>query len=451
LGAKVGNDLNVLVVDDEKNIRSTLSVCISGMGHRVGEASTAEGALAALSRQSYDVVLLDLQLGSSNGLDLLPKLLAVDANLSIVLITAYATIATAVEAMRRGAHDYLPKPFTPAQIEHIFDRLNNEQQLRRHALDLESRLGQAVPEVDLDTRSPRMRAALEMARKSAGTDATVLLRGENGTGKGVLARAIHEMSLRKSRPFVVVNCPALSEELMTSELFGHVQGAFTGALRDRVGRVEVAEGGTLFLDEVGELTPGLQTKLLRFLQEKAFERVGESQPRQADVRVVVATNRNLEAAVKEGRFREDLFFRLNVIEITLPPLRDRPEDILPLAQRFLSFCARQAKRATPELSRAAAELLKGYGWPGNLRELRNAIERALILWPAQVLEPAAFPERIVGRSESGPRLGGDFTVEEIERDHIERVIERTPNLEEVARILGIDFSTLWRKRKKYGR
>jgi NtrC-family two-component system response regulator AlgB len=249
---------------------------------------------------------------------------------------------------------------------------------------------------------------------------------------------------------VVVNCPSLSEDLIASELFGHVQGAFTGALRDRQGRIETAQGGTLFLDEIAELSPGLQAKLLRFLQEKVFERVGDSQARKADVRILVATNRDLDAAVHEGRFREDLLFRLNVIEITLPPLRERPEDILPLARRFLSFCARQARRPAPEFSQAAQEALQNYGWPGNLRELRNAIERAVILWPGQILEPGALPERIAARPGAGTHVGGQFTVEEVEREHIERVIERSPSLEEAAQVLGIDASTLWRKRKKYG-
>jgi NtrC-family two-component system response regulator AlgB len=289
-----------------------------------------------------------------------------------------------------------------------------------------------------------------MARKAAAAEATVLLRGENGTGKGVLARAVHDMSARRKQPFVVVNCPSLPEDLLASELFGHVQGAFTGALRDRAGRVETAEKGTLFLDEIGELSPQLQAKLLRFIQDKAFERVGESTSRTADVRVLAATNRDLERAVKEGRFREDLLFRLNVVEIVLPPLRERAEDILPLARRLLVFFGRQSGRATPTLSKASEELLLRYPWPGNLRELRNAIERALILWPAQVIEPAAFPERIVGGVEKGPRLGGDYTVEEVEREHIERVVQRSANLEDAARILGIDSSTLWRKRKKYG-
>jgi NtrC-family two-component system response regulator AlgB len=248
---------------------------------------------------------------------------------------------------------------------------------------------------------------------------------------------------------VVVNCPSLPEDLLMSELFGHVQGAFTGALHDRSGRVEMAESGTLFLDEIGEIQPKLQSKFLRFLQEKLFERVGDSRSLKADVRVLAATSRNLEAAVREGRFREDLLFRLNVVELVLPPLRDRWEDILPLAQSFLALFARLAGRPSLVLSPAAERLLRGYSWPGNVRELRNAIERAVILWPDPVLEPAAFPERMGAWSSEGPRLGGRHTLEEIEREHIERVIDQIPNLEEAARILGIDDSTLWRKRKKF--
>ncbi|HVR85302.1 MAG TPA: sigma-54 dependent transcriptional regulator [Planctomycetota bacterium] len=442
--------LRVLVLDDEKNIRSTLVVCLQSLGCTTSEASSPESALAALKRQPFDVVFLDLRLGSASGLDLLPKILEVNPAGAVVMITAYATFDTAVQAIQKGARDYLPKPFTPAQIEHVLARLRTERDLQRRVLDLESRLGDSAPEIEFDTRSPRMQGILEMARKAAAAEAAVLLRGENGTGKGVLARAIHDMSGRKKQPFVVVNCPSLPEDLLASELFGHVQGAFTGALRDRVGRVEAAEKGTLFLDEIGELSPQLQAKLLRFLQEKTFERVGESTPRSADVRVLAATNRDLDRAVQEGRFREDLLFRLNVVEIVLPPLRERAEDILPVAHRLLAFFARQSGRPTPTLSKASEALLLGYPWPGNLRELRNAIERALILWPAQVLEPAAFPERIVGGTEQGPRLGGDYTVEEVEREHIERVIQRSANLEDAARILGIDSSTLWRKRKKYG-
>jgi two-component system, NtrC family, response regulator AlgB len=247
-----------------------------------------------------------------------------------------------------------------------------------------------------------------------------------------------------------VNCPTLSEELLASELFGHARGAFTGAVKDQEGRVEAAEGGTVFLDEIGEISPGLQAKLLRFLQEKRFERIGENRTRTADVRIVAATNRDLEAEVKSGRFREDLLYRLNVVEVTVPPLRERTEDVLPLARRFIAFFARQARRPEPELSLAAERVLAVYPWPGNVRELRNAIERALILAPGQVLEPESFPERIAAQPTT-PVLGGDFTAEEIEREHVLRVLARAATLEDAARILGIDASTLWRKRRKWGR
>jgi NtrC-family two-component system response regulator AlgB len=247
----------------------------------------------------------------------------------------------------------------------------------------------------------------------------------------------------------VVNCPTLSEELLASELFGHARGAFTGAIRDQAGRVEMAQAGTLFLDEIGEISPGLQAKLLRFLQERRFERVGENKTRHVDVRVLAATNRNLEADVQSGRFREDLLYRLNVIEVQTPPLRERSEDIVRLARRFLEFFARATRRVTPELSVAAEQALLAYSWPGNVRELRNAIERAVILWPAQVMEPQAFPERIAAHAAAGPQLGGDFTLDTIEREHILRVLARTATQEEAAQILGIDSSTLWRKRKKY--
>jgi NtrC-family two-component system response regulator AlgB len=260
---------------------------------------------------------------------------------------------------------------------------------------------------------------------------------------------MHAESKRRGRPFVVVNCPTLSEELLASELFGHAKGAFTGAIRDQPGRVESAEGGTLFLDEIGELPANLQAKLLRFLQEKVFERVGETRTRRSDVRVVAATNRDLEADVKSGAFREDLLYRLNVIEVKVPALRERREDILPMAHRFLEFFARAVGRATPELSAAAERVLQDYPWPGNVRELRNAIERATILWPSPRLEPQAFPERIAGARDRGPQLGGDFSIEDIERAHILAVLARARSMEDAAAVLNIDASTLWRKRKKY--
>jgi NtrC-family two-component system response regulator AlgB len=441
--------LRVLVIDDEKNIRSTLSVCLAGLNCEVSAAGTAQAAMNHLEHRVFDAAFVDLRMGSDSGLELIPRLLAENPNLTIVLMTAYATVETAVEAIRRGAWDYLQKPFTPGQIQHIIEKVVSQRALWRRVADLESRIDDPAPETDLVTGSMVMRTALEMASRAAVADASVLFRGESGTGKGVLARFLHEQSGRRGNPFVVTNCPTLSEDLMASELFGHARGAFTGAVRDQPGRVEAAEGGTLFLDEIGEIPPAIQTKLLRFLQDRDFERLGENRTRHADVRVIAATNRDLEAGVRAGTFREDLLYRLNVIEIKVPPLRDRREDILPLARRFLTALTRKSHRNAPELSEAAGQALVNYLWPGNVRELRNAIERAVILWPAQVIEPAAFPDRIAVAASSSPQVGGRYTLEEIEREHILRVLAGGDRLEEAARILGVDTSTLWRKRKKY--
>ena len=441
--------LRVLVVDDEKNIRATLAACLEGMGCRVAAVATASEALATLERQAFDLAFLDLRLKETSGLDLLPKLLALRPQLPIVMITAYATISTAVEAIKRGARDYLPKPFTPAQIRRLVNGLAERLNLSRRVEELQAHLREAVPEVILETESPKMRATLDLAARAASSEATVLLLGENGTSKGVLARWLHARSPRADGPFVTVSCPTLTEELLAGELFGHVKGAFTGALRDREGRLEAAHGGTLFLDEISEISPGLQAKLLRFLEEKQFERLGENRTRRADVRVLAATNRDLQEEVRAGRFREDLFFRLNVMQILLPPLMERREDIPLLARRFLDFFARQLRRIAPELSPAALQALLAYSWPGNIRELRNVLERAVILWPSRVIEPEALPVQMAPRMPSLAVLGGNHSLEQIEREHILRVLARTATIEEAAQVLGIDPSTLWRKRKKY--
>ncbi len=441
--------LQVLVIDDEKNIRMALAAYLEGIGCRVLAVATAGAALAALESRTFDLAFLDIRLQEMSGLELLPKLLAIDSRLPVVIITAYGTIESAVEAMKRGARDYLPKPFTPAQIQHLVEGLAERLNLARQVKELQAHLREAVPDVVLATESPKMRAALEMVEKVAPAEISVLLLGENGTGKGVIARWLHAQSDRRGGPFVVVSCPTLSEELLAGELFGHVKGAFTGATRDREGRLEAAHGGTVFLDEVSEVSLGLQAKLLRFLQEKQFERVGENRTRRVDVRVVAATNRHLEEEVKTGRFREDLFFRLNAVQITLPPLRERREDIPMLARGFLDFFARQTRRPTPELSPSALGALLAYSWPGNIRELRNVMERAMILWPSQVIEPEAFPEYLASQAAAMPVLGGNYSLERLEREHILQVLARTATLEEAAQILGIDASTLWRKRKKY--
>ena len=295
-----------------------------------------------------------------------------------------------------------------------------------------------------------MQAALQLVTRAAAHEVPVLLRGEQGSGKGALARAVHEQSARRDRPFTVVSCPALAEGRLDAELFGCAQGV-AGSGGPARGSIEAACGGTVFLDEIGELPLAIQAKLVGFLQDGRFERAGDPTPRAAEARIVAATQRHLEAEVGAGRFLQDLLYRINVMEIVVPPLRERVEDILPLSRRFLAFFADQARRPAPALSRAAEAALVGWSWPGNVRELRNAIERALILAPGDVIEPEVLPERMLCRPEGAPIPGGDFTSEEVEREHVMRVLARTPTLGEASRILGLDVTTLWRKRKKWGR
>jgi NtrC-family two-component system response regulator AlgB len=440
--------IEVLIVDDEKNIRSTLRACLEAVGAQVAEAATAEAARLCSQRQRFDLAFLDLRLGEVNGLTLIPQLLAESPLLDIVVVTAYGTIENAVEAIQLGARDVVQKPFTPAQIRAIVEQVQSRRALYGRLQGLRAGLDAVAPDLDFESHSPRVRRLLELLAKAAQHDVPVLLHGENGTGKSVLARKLHALSRRAAAPFVVVNCPTLSEELLASELFGHVRGAFTGAVRDQVGRVESAEGGTLFLDEIGELPPSLQAKLLRFLQDHQFERVGDSQTRAADVRIVAATNRDLDKEVKAGCFREDLLFRLNTFELEVPSLRQRREDILPLASRFLAFLAASDKAPRCELTSTAQSALTGYDWPGNLRELRNAMERAAILASGTRIDVDLLPERIRQHG-AAPYLGGDFSLEQIEREHIQRVLARTSTTEEAARLLGIDTSTLWRRRKKW--
>ena len=439
----------MLVIDDEKNIRQTLGMFLEKLGCEVHLASSGEAAVSALGRQSMELAFLDLRLGTERGEDLIPKLLALGPSLPIVVFTAYATIETAVDTLRRGAWDYLPKPYTPDQIRQLVSRARERRGLTQQVADLETRLARAQPALDTSSESPAMRQVYDLIARAAKTDAQVLFRGETGTGKTALARLLHDEGASRDRPFAVVNCPTLSADLLASELFGHSRSAFTGAVKDQPGRVDAADGGTLFLDEIGEMPVALQAKLLRFLQDKQYERVGETETRTADVRIITATNRDIEADIQAGQFREDLFYRLNVIEIRVPALRERPEDILRLARRFLAFFAGSIGRPVPELSKEAEAMMVSYRWPGNVRELRNAIERAVILWPADLISREAFPDRVASLFPVRPFVGGDFSLDDVEREHILRVTGRTSTLEEAAEILKIDTSTLWRKRKRY--
>jgi NtrC-family two-component system response regulator AlgB len=379
-----------------------------------------------------------------------------------VVITAHASYETAVDAIRRGARDYLPKPFTPAQVRRLLETLAAERRTRARLAELEERVREAVPEAELETRSPAMRAVLDVAFRAAAADAAVLIRGETGTGKSVLARAMHARSPRAAGPFVTVNGAALIGELLASELFGHVKGAFTGAVRDQPGKVDAARGGTLFLDEVGEVDPGVQAKLLRLLAEREYERVGDPAPRRADVRFLAATNVDLAARVREGRFREDLLYRLNVVQVRVPPLRERPEDVPVLARHFLERCAERFGTGPIEVPGDLDERLLAHGWPGNVRELDNVIERLLVLGPSDgPIGPEYLPQEVVDgltpvaahvRDEvrSGHKSLSD-AVDEFERDLIGEALSRTHfNQTRAATVLGTTRRILKYRMDKLG-
>ncbi len=439
-----------LVVDDERPDRDGLSAALRMLGCRVDAAENREGALGRARGEPYDLAFIDLMLGDESGVDLVPALLAANPNLHVVVITAFGSIETAVQAVKAGATEYVQKPIDPLRIRAIVERSAEERRLAASMSAFERSGSGRGESLILSSRTPAMQAALGVVQRAANSEVPVLLRGETGTGKGALAEALHRQSERAKEPFVTVNCPSLTDELLSSELFGHVKGSFTGAIRDQPGKVEVADGGTLFLDELGDLSPTIQAKLLRFLQEKKYERVGDQHTRLADVRIVAATNRDLEIQVREGRFREDLLYRLNVIEITLPSLRDRPDDLLDLARHFLAMFCHAAERPAMELSPVAQQLLLGHPWPGNIRELRNEIQRVTVLWPSRMVEPEAFSVRVCGQALAGPRIGGVHSLADIENEHIRQVLAKADTFEEAAQTLGIEPSTLWRKRRRLG-
>jgi NtrC-family two-component system response regulator AlgB len=441
--------LNILVVDDDSNIRKTLSYCLAAEGYTVIAVSNSADALDEAKRRSFDLAFVDLRLGEEDGMDLISLLGSASSWTKVVVITAYASIETAVEAMRRGAADYIAKPFTPEQVRLLTRRLGRIRELETQIAALKEDVQRLGPEAQLQSRNSGMQRVIEMAKKAAPSEATVLLRGESGTGKSVFARAIHRWSLRAAKPMTVVACPAVPAELLESELFGHAKGAFTGAVRDNPGRVAACEGGTLFLDEIGNMAPTLQAKLLHFIQEKEYERLGEVKPRQADVRVIAATNADIETLVRQGLFREDLFYRLNVISLTLPPLRERPEDILPLATDFLHYFCRTNHKSILGFNEEASERLGRYVWPGNVRELRNTVERAVILGSGEQVGERDLPETIAPAA-GAPAIGDRVPLSAIEELHIRRVLANTSSLQEAADVLGIDQATLWRRRKTYG-
>lgn len=444
--------MDVLVVDDEESVRRSTQTLIDGEGHYAESADSARVAMLKLKEDQWDLVLLDLRLGEDDGLEVLKEIKKIYPQLPVVIFTAHAGVRTAVKATQAGAMDYIEKPFTADRLRQTLVLAEKNRRMETKIEELTEEVRSQSPEPEFESQDESMKQTFDILFRSADTPATIMILGESGTGKSVAARAVHRRSPFANKPLVTVSCPSLSKELLESELFGHVKGSFTGAVKDTWGKVKAAEGGTLFLDEIGELPMEIQPKLLRLLQEREYERLGENKPRQANVRVIAATNRDLKQCVEDGDFREDLYFRLNVITVEMPPLRSRPLDLAHFSERFLNFFATQFGRPARRFSREAMKCLHAYEWPGNLRELRNAIERAVILAQGEEIEPTDLP---VGPFSVEPvnldiRLGARITLENLEAEHIRRVIAQTDSMQEAAEVLGIDQTTLYRKRKKLG-
>jgi DNA-binding NtrC family response regulator len=436
----------LLIVDDELVVRDSLQKWFDSEGYETGAVAGGREALTAIQQKQWDLALVDIKMPGMDGMDLQKKLREVDPELIVVIMTGYASVETAVQALKGGAYDYITKPIDPDELVHLVSNALGHKRYRRELERLRENLQEIYPETKLIGNSPPMRRVLELVEMVAPTDTTVLIFGESGTGKELVARAIHAASPRRHMPMVVIHCGALTETLLESELFGHERGAFTGAQYRKKGKFEVADGGTVFLDEISDISLKTQTDLLRVLQEKEFSRVGGTQSIKVDFRCIAATNKSLEDVVKAGTFRPDLYYRLKVFAIDLPPLRDRREDIPLLADHFLKKLATAMNKPVPKLSAPALDLLLSYGWPGNVRELENAIERALVIGRGPEIQPADFPFQLQPlQSASGHTLG------EVERSHIERVLkEAEGNLSRAARILDIDRTTLYNKLRRYG-
>lgn len=439
----------VLIIDDDKNILTTLTIHFEDVGLKPVLAQTGMEGLRLFREIQPDMVFLDLKLPDMDGLKILEEILDTRIKTYVIIITAYATIDSAVQAIKRGAFDYLPKPFMPSQIDHILAKVGKISSLESEVESLRAQIKGIEQEGEFLTQSRKVRTVLKIARQVADSQATVLLSGESGTGKGILASLIHAWSPRKDGPFVRVDASVLQENLLESDLFGHVKGAFTGAVRDKEGKLETAAGGTIFLDEVADMSPGIQAKLLHFLQHREFTRLGSTKTIQVDARVIAATNRNLEALVQEKIFRQDLYYRLNVVDIFLPPLRERPEDITLLAHYYLKKFATLNQKPVSRLDDRAVQMMQAYPWPGNIRELINVIERGVILSTRDVLLLKDLPSHIQNYTPVADTSQILRPLSEIEKTHIKEVLRYTHSLEEAAKVLGIDPATLWRKRKKY--
>ena len=436
----------ILIVDDETVVRDSLGKWFSSEGYQTQPVASARDALESIQSTEYDVALLDIKMPGMDGMELQSRLKEADPELTVIIMTGYASVETAVQALKHGAYDYITKPIDPDELSHLVSNALEHRRARREVVRLRENLKEATPGTELIGKAPAMKKVFELIEMVAPTEATVLITGESGTGKEVVARAIHAAGPRRYMPMVTIHCGALTETLLESELFGHEKGAFTGAQYRKKGKFEVADGGTVFLDEISDISLKTQTDLLRVLQEKEIVRVGGNQPIKVDFRCVAATNKNLEALVKAGTFRPDLYYRLHVFCIDLPPLRDRREDIPLLVAHFLNKFCLLTSRPVPQLSGEALQVLMAHDWPGNVRELENAVERALVVCRGPEIRPSDFSFQF---QTNGAATGR--TLEDVERVHIERVLrESDNNLSRAARTLDIDRTTLYNKLRRYG-
>jgi DNA-binding NtrC family response regulator len=436
----------ILIVDDELVVRDSLGKWFTSEGYAAYPTGSAREALETIQHQEFDIALIDIKMPGMDGMELQARLKEADPELAVIVMTGYASVETAVQALKRGAYEYITKPVDPDELSHLVANALEHQRTRREVVRLREDLQEAAPGTELIGRSPAMKKVQELIEMVASTDATVLLTGESGTGKEVVARAIHASGPRRYMPLVTIHCGALTETLLESELFGHEKGAFTGAQYRKKGKFEAADGGTVFLDEISDISLKTQTDLLRVLQEHEIVRVGGTQPIKVDFRCVAATNKNLEALVKAGSFRPDLYYRLHVFCIDLPPLRDRREDIPLLVSHFLNKFCLATSRPVPQISAEALDLLTRHDWPGNVRELENAVERALVVGHGPEIRASDFSFQFEAQAPSTGR-----TLDDVERAHIERILRETQhNMSRAARILDIDRTTLYNKIRRYG-
>ncbi|MCG3120746.1 MAG: Transcriptional regulatory protein ZraR [bacterium] len=455
--------LQIFIIEDNATMREGLELVVRRLGHGVATYDRAEPALAAMKIKSADIIISDYRLPGMDGLALLEKVKALQPACEVIVITAFGSVDLAVQAMQKGAADFITKPFSPDELTVKLERLAERLRQRRELENLQQQnlylrqeeesqfnfgeiIGQSLP----------MQEVFRMLQKVAPTDSSVIIYGESGTGKELVARAIHKNSSRANGPFIRVNCGALTETLLESELFGHEKGAFTGALKRKLGRFELAHRGSIFLDEIGDISPALQIKLLRVLQEKEFERVGGEETVNVDVRVIAATHRNLKEEVAAGKFREDLYYRLHIVPINLPPLRQRLEDLPVLATHFLQRLGHELRKSNLQIDSTVLEMMKNYHWPGNVRELENVLERAAVLCEAEHITVAELPPLVKDRSAvfqlPDENLDLNQTLEEVERALIERAMSRAHGVKaEAARLLGIKATTLLYKLEKFGR